>query len=186
MIEKDALPIKQVSTSKSLGVRIDGSLSWECHINEISKKFASGISAIKCIRYFLPFEILLNIYNFLVQPHFEFCDGVWRNCSKNLSSKLQKLQTHAAHVLTFSNYECSTSELFQNLKWSKLVHQRVVSKAIMMHRPPQPRAAVSVHNNLPDLRSQSQAKHTMMHSIVNNTVPEYLTLCFVRHCNLTS
>ena len=45
-IEKDALPIKQVLTSKSLGVHIDGSLSWECHINEISKKFASGISAI--------------------------------------------------------------------------------------------------------------------------------------------
>ena len=156
MIEKDALPIKQVSTSKSLGVCIDGSLSWECHINEISKKFASGISAIKCIRYFLPFEILLNIYNFLVQPYFAFCDGVWGNCSKNLSSKLQKLQNRAARVLTFSNYDCSTSELFQNLKWSKLVHQRAVSKAIMMH------------------------------SIVNNTAPEYLTSRFVRRCDLTS
>ena len=118
-IEKDALLIKQVSTSKSLGVHIDGILSWECHINEISKKFASGISAIKCIRYFLPFEILLNIYNFLVQPHFDYGDGVWGNCSKNLSSKLQKLQNHVAYVLTFSNYDCSTSELFQNLKWSK-------------------------------------------------------------------
>ena len=105
-----------MSTSKSLGVDIDGSLSWECNINEISKKIASGISAIKRIRYFLPFEILLNAYNFLVQPHFDYCDGVWRNCSKNLSSKLQKLQNHAAHVLTFSNYDCSTSELFQNLK----------------------------------------------------------------------
>ena len=34
--------------------------------NEISKKIASGISAIKRIRYFLPFEILLNVYNSLV------------------------------------------------------------------------------------------------------------------------
>ena len=40
----------------------------------ISKKFASGVSAIKCIRYFLPFEILLNVYNILVQPHFDYCD----------------------------------------------------------------------------------------------------------------
>ena len=54
------------------------------------------------------------------------------------------------------NYDCSTSELFQNLKWSKLVHQRAVSKAIMMH------------------------------SIVNNTAPEYLTSRFVRRCDLTS
>ena len=81
---------------------------------------------------------------------------MWGNCSKNLSSKLQKLQNRAARVLTFSNYDCSTSELFQNLEWSKLVHRRAVSKAIMMH------------------------------SFVNNTVPEYLTSRFVRRCDLTS
>ena len=68
IIEINKFPIKHVSTSKSLGVHIDGNLSWECHINEISKKIASGISAIKCIRHFLPFEILLytihtRIYN---------------------------------------------------------------------------------------------------------------------------
>ena len=40
-------PIKRVSTSKSLGVHIDGNLFCECHINEISTKIASGISAIK-------------------------------------------------------------------------------------------------------------------------------------------
>ena len=98
---------------------------------------------------FSPFEILLNVYNSLVQPHFDYCNVVWGNCSKNLSSKLQKLQNRAARVLTFSNYDCSTSELFQNLKWSKLVHQRAVSKAIMMH------------------------------SIVNNIAPEYLTFVFL-------
>ena len=46
-------------------VHIERNLSWECHINEISKKTTSGISAIKRIRYFLPFEILLNVYNSL-------------------------------------------------------------------------------------------------------------------------
>ena len=100
---------------------------------------------------FSPFEILLNVYNSLVQPHFDYCNVVWGNCSNNLSSKLLN---RAARVLTFSNYDCGTSELFQNLEWSKLVHQRVVSKAIMMH------------------------------SIVNNTALEYLTLRFVRRCDL--
>ena len=156
IIEINKSPIKQVSTSKSLGVHIDGNLSWECHINEISRKIASGISVIKRIRYFLPFEILLNVYNSLVQPHFDYCNVVWGNCSKNPSSKLQKLQNHAARVLTFSNYDSSTSELFKNLKWSKLVHKRAVSKAIMMH------------------------------SFVNNTAPEYLTSRSVRRCDLTS
>ena len=42
------------------------------------------------------------------------------------------------------------------LKWSKLVHQRVVRKAIMVY------------------------------STINNTAPEYLTSLFVCRCDLTS
>ena len=61
IIEMNQFPIKQVPTSKSPGVYIDGNLSCECHINEISKEIASGISAIKRIRYVLPFEIPLNV-----------------------------------------------------------------------------------------------------------------------------
>ena len=45
--------IEQLSTSKSLGVRIDENLSWECHVNEICE-------------IFFPFEIQLNVYNSLV------------------------------------------------------------------------------------------------------------------------
>ena len=66
--------------------------------------------------------------------HLDYCNVVWGNCSTNLSSKLQKLQNRAALILTFSNYDSNTGELFRNLKWSKLVHQRVVSKAIMVRR----------------------------------------------------
>ena len=69
---------------------------------------------------------------------------------------MQKLQNRAAHVLTFSNDDCCSSELFKNLKWSKLVHHRADSKVIMIH------------------------------SFVNNTAPEYLTSRSVRRCDLTS
>ena len=54
--------IKRVSTVKSLGVHIDENLTWECHINELSKKIASGISAIKRIRHSVPYKTLLSVY----------------------------------------------------------------------------------------------------------------------------
>ena len=41
--------IEQVSTVKSLGLHIDENLTWECHINELSKKIAPSISVIKRI-----------------------------------------------------------------------------------------------------------------------------------------
>jgi len=86
-------PIKQVSTVKSLGVHIDEHLTWECHINELAKKIASGISAIKRIRYTVPYKTLLSIYNSLVQPHLDYCSSVWGSCSESLSQKLQELRS---------------------------------------------------------------------------------------------
>ena len=142
-------PIKQVSTVKSLGVHIDENLTWECHINELSKKIASGISAIKRVRYSVPYKTLLSIYNSLVQPHLDYCSSMWGSCSKSLSHKLQKLQNRAAYVITFSNYDQSTDELLRMVNWVKLDRQRFVDKSIMMYK------------------------------IVNNMVPDYLISHFV-------
>jgi len=95
----DQFPIKRVSTVKSLGAHIDENLPWECHINELSKKIASGISAIiKRIRYSVPYKTLLSVYNSLVQPHLDYCSSVWGSCSKTLSQsyKNYKIGQHAS------------------------------------------------------------------------------------------
>ena len=42
----DNVPIKHVSSVKSLGVFIDENLRWQTHIDKLSKKVASGIGAI--------------------------------------------------------------------------------------------------------------------------------------------
>ena len=142
-------PIKQVSTVKSLGVHIDENRTWECHINELSKKVASGISAIKRVRYSVPYKTLLSIYNSLVQPYLDYCSSVWGSCCLSLSQKLQQLQNRAARVITFSNYDQSTDELFRMVNWVKLDRQRPVDKSGMMDK------------------------------IVNNMVPDCLSLQFV-------
>ena len=108
-IKINQIPVEQVSTTKSLGVYIDQNLNWEFQIKEISKKIASGVSAIKRISDFVPPEILLTVY------------------------KLQKLQNRAARIITFSNYDRNTDELLYSLNWHKLEHQRAASKSIMMY-----------------------------------------------------
>ena len=92
-------PIKQVLTVKSLGVHIDENRTWECHINELSKKIASGINTIKCGRYSVPYKTVLTIYNSLVQPRLEYCSSVWGSCSESLSQisyKSCKIELHAS------------------------------------------------------------------------------------------
>ena len=106
--------VKQVFSSMSLGVQIDQNITWENHISMKSKKIASGISAMKRIRYFVPRDILLTVYNALIQPHFNNCSMVWGNCCEGLSQKLQKLQNRAARLITYSGYDVDTNEYFSH------------------------------------------------------------------------
>ena len=101
----DNIPIKQVSTTKSLGILIDNNMAWHSHIDKLSKKIASGIGAIKRIKPFVSPKILHYIYNALVEPHFDYCSIVLGNCGKTHSQKLQKLQNRAARIFTSSSHD---------------------------------------------------------------------------------
>ena len=60
--------VSQVTTAKSLGVTIDNKLDWSSHIDQLTKKAASGIGAIKRIRHLVPQATLHLIYQALIQP----------------------------------------------------------------------------------------------------------------------
>ena len=79
-----------ICTTKSLGVHIDQNLNWEFHIKEISRKIASGISAMKRIRNFVPHEseILLTIYNSLIQPHIK--SDFFKHRTEKTNYKIQR------------------------------------------------------------------------------------------------
>ena len=92
--------VSQVTTAKSLGVTIDNKLDWSSHIDKLTRKVASGIGTIKRIRHLVPQATLHPIYQALIQPHFDYCNIVWRKCEITLQNKIQKLQNKEAHVLT--------------------------------------------------------------------------------------
>ena len=54
------MAVEQVASAKSLGVYIDQTFNWECHIENISKKIASAIGAIERIRHLIPFLKYFN------------------------------------------------------------------------------------------------------------------------------
>ena len=84
----DNVPIKQASTTKSLGILIDDNMAcaWHSHIDKLSKKIASGIGAIKRIKPLVAPDILHYIYNALVQPHFDYWGIAAKRSSINYKS----------------------------------------------------------------------------------------------------
>ena len=89
---------------KSLSVHIDQNINWECHIQNICRKIASALGAIKRMRHLIPCNVLINVCDSLVQPYFNYCSVVWGNCDSGFSEKLQNLQNHAARILICANY----------------------------------------------------------------------------------
>jgi len=124
----DNVQISQVATAKSPGVTIDNKLDWSSHTDKL------GIGAIKRIRHFVPQATLHLIYQAIIQPHFDYCNVVWRNCGKTLQNKVQKLQNRAARVLTYSNYDADAGYLFELLRWRNLSCQQQIQRATMIFK----------------------------------------------------
>ena len=107
--------IKKVQTSESLGVTIDEHLTWNNHINNITKKISPGISALKRVRSFFDRDTAVKAYKGLVEPYFTYCWAVWDGLGCKLSEKLENLENRAAKVMTRSSYEVSSASLLSEL-----------------------------------------------------------------------
>ena len=70
----------------------------------LSKKVSSGISIMRKVKPFIPISSLLNIYQSIVEPYFDYCSIVWNGIGDNLADKLQKLQT--AKSSSTGDYQC--------------------------------------------------------------------------------
>ena len=127
-------PIYRDEHAKSLGLIIDDRLSWSNHIRELCRKISSAISALKRIRSLISQSTAAQIYNVLIQPHFEYCAPVWDGLISYLCEKLQKLQSRVARVILLANCEVSSNLLLETLKWDQLSLKRRKQKAIMMFK----------------------------------------------------
>ena len=126
------VPITRYRSFNCLGVELDEQLNWEAHINEICRKVSAGIGVMKRTKPFVPDETLHTIYRALVQPYFDYCSPLWDNCGLLLKDKLQRFQNRAARVLTGADYDISSSELLEQLRWKNLETQHRSNKILAL------------------------------------------------------
>ena len=87
----------------------------------------------KRIRHLTPFNVLIKVYNSLIQPHFDYCNVVWGNCNTSLS-ELQRLQNRAARILMSASYDSNLDDWSRALAWRRLYYQRMEQKSILMYK----------------------------------------------------
>ena len=120
-------------------------LSWSNHTSELCRKISSAIGAPRRIRPLISQSTAVQIYNALIQPHFDYCAPVWDGLSSYLCEKLQKLENRAARVILQANCEVNSSLLLETLKWDQLSLRRRKQKAMMMFKSLNGLAPVYLH-----------------------------------------
>ena len=112
--------IKQVDSSKLLGVIINPHLTWEQHIDYVCKTVSRKIGLLQHLWPVLPHSALLVMYRTLILPHFDYCYTVWASASNTLITSVTKLQNRGARVLTSSGCYSHITPLYQRLNWITL------------------------------------------------------------------
>ena len=145
---------------------IDEHLTWKNHVNNISKKISSGISALKRVRPFINRETAVKAYRGLVEPYFTYCCPVWDGIGLKLSEKLQKLQNRAARAIT--SHEVSSAFLLSELGWNDLAKNRVKQKAILMYKDNN----YCAHQYLQQLFTPNVSRYDLRNSLNKLSVPK--------------
>ena len=93
-------PLKHVSVAKYLGMYIDSNLKWDDHINSMIPKMSSKIGILRSHYQIVSINILRQLYNAIVQLHFDYGDVIYDSATAPTKTRLQKLQaTAATHIL---------------------------------------------------------------------------------------
>ena len=81
-------------------------LNWEKHIEHICAKIGAGIGIMKRAKSFVTKETLLNIYNSIILPYFDYCSPLWDKCGSVLKEKTTKTSKQ------------SSKSYFRGIQWN--------------------------------------------------------------------
>ena len=106
---------------------IDSTLSWQTHIDKISKKVSRAIGLLYKIRPFINIKIMKTLYYSFVYPHLLYANEVWGSADITHLNSLIILQKRVIRLITITDrrltdFSFSPSDpLFSKMKIIKIL-----------------------------------------------------------------
>ena len=101
--------IEHVHQFNFLALHLNSKLTWNTHIEEISKKISRTIGVLKKLQLTVPKNILLNIYNALILPQINYCLLCWGYDT----SEIFLFQKKAIRIISVANIKSHTEPIFK-------------------------------------------------------------------------
>ena len=111
----DEKPITNVTAQKLIGVTLDSLMSYEPHIDELSRKLSKHVGLLKHISPYLKQRQREMFYTCVLKPTLMYGSVVWDNCGNMAKQSVLKLQKRAARIILNADRKSSSVTLFNTL-----------------------------------------------------------------------
>jgi hypothetical protein len=127
--------LNQTDSAKYLVLNIHKSLSWDSHIDKITKKANSTLAFLGRNVSRCPATIKAQYNTTLVRHTLEYASSIWSPSKKDSINKFEAVQRRAARFAT-GDYQCTSSvtSMLQQLQWHTLQSRRAYAQTVMMYR----------------------------------------------------
>jgi hypothetical protein len=142
--------VKCVDHVRDLGVYMTNTLNFDHHIQKKCQIAHVQLRNLKQIRRHLSQKSTESLVHGLVHSHIDFCNGLFADIPSYQIDKLQRVQNHAARLVTNASFDQPSANLLKQLHWLP-VRARIMFKIIVT-----------------------------VFRIVNNTSPNYLKEMFLQ------
>ncbi|XP_053337506.1 uncharacterized protein LOC128509700 [Clarias gariepinus] len=170
----DGLSVPSSATVKDLGVIIDSSLSFEAHVDNITRIAFFHLRNIARIRNLLSLNDAEKLVHAFITSRLDYCNALLSGCSARCINKLQLVQNAAARVLTRTRRYEHITPILSSLHWLP-VKFRIDFKILLLTYKalnglaPQYLSELLVSYNPPRLLRSKDAGCLLVPRIIKNT-----------------
>ncbi len=127
--------IKPSSSVKNLGVHFDNYLTFETHVNEMSKKVMGTLMYINRIKHCFDKPTRILAVQSLVLSVLNYCITIWANTNTTLLTTAQKLQNFAIKVADGKAQKFDhVTPIFQELEWLNMKKVFIFNTAVTVFK----------------------------------------------------
>ena len=165
--------LDKVASYKLLGVSFDQNLTFDEHIGTVCKKLTQRIGKLRSIKYSLPKQERILLYNAVIKPVLMYGSDVWTKTSHDNLNRVFRLQKRPPRViLNVGVREERTVTLFDKLNWIRFYDETKIDKCCVVYKCLQGSAPDYLINRITKISNVSF--RTTRFSDINLRCPRYI------------